>query len=122
MRNRAAWKKAAWSSAALCTSTILGHGSALAEPNAELQPAEKTKLSYWQDGEPRPFVASRLEVGLYAKEQLAVGYGMPYWANTTVEAFVMSTPSFAAGYVGVRGSLPFLDLRVGARDTYSYSR
>jgi dTDP-4-dehydrorhamnose 3,5-epimerase len=37
--------------------------------------------------------------------------GMPYWANTTVEAFVMSTPSFAAGYVGVRGSLPFLDLR-----------
>jgi hypothetical protein len=122
MRSRPAWKKTARSCAAFGFSALLGHRSALAEPKAELQPAEKTKLSYWEDGDPRWFAASRTELGLYAKQQIAVGYGMPYWANTSVEAFVMSTTSFAAGYAGLRGSLPFLDLRIGARDTYAYSR
>jgi hypothetical protein len=94
-----------------------------AEPVAE--PASKAKgrrLSYWDHGEPRFFAASRLELGLYAKPQVAVGYGKPYWMNATAEAFGITTLSFGAGYAGIRGSLSFLDLRVGARYTLSYDR
>lgn len=122
MRHRSAWEKAAERCAAFCVSSFLFYPAALAEPGTELQPVEATKLSYWQDGESRLFAAARLEVGLYAKPQVAVGYGKPYWANMTVEAFGISTSAFGAAYAGVRGSLPFLDLRVGARDTYSYNR
>src|SRR5258708_25636430 len=122
MRHGSARGKAVQRFAAFCLSSFLGQGSALAEPNAELQTSEKMRLSYWEAGGPRWFAASRLELGVYTKQQIALGYGTPYWENAAVEAFVMSTFSFAAGYAGIRGSLPFLDLRVGARDTYSYNR
>jgi hypothetical protein len=121
MRHRSAWARAAERCVALVIS-VLWHGSAFAAPQAELEPVEKEKLSYWQEGNPRFFAAARVEVGLYVKPQVAVGYGKPYWANATLEAFGISTTSFAAAYAGVRGSLPFFDLRIGARDTYSYSR
>src|SRR6266511_6493858 len=83
---------------------------------------EKVKLSYWDQGDPRFFVAARAEAGLYAKPQISVGYGKPYWINTSAEAYGISTTSFGAGYAGIRGTLPFLDLRIGARYTYSYYR
>jgi hypothetical protein len=79
-------------------------------------------LSYWDQGDPRFFVAARAEGGLYAKPQISVGYGKPYWINVSAEAYGISTTSFGAGYAGIRGSLPFLDLRIGARYTYSYYR
>jgi hypothetical protein len=82
----------------------------------------KQRLSYWEDGEPRFFAAGRIEAGLYVKPQIAVGYGQPYWINVNVEAFAISTTAFGAGYAGIRGALPFLDLRIGARYTYSYYR
>jgi len=85
-------------------------------------PVEKTKLSYWDQGDPRLFVASRVEAGFYVKPQIAVGYGKPYWINTSAEVYGISTTSFGAGYAGIRGTLPFLDLRIGARYTYSYYR
>jgi len=56
------------------------------------------------------------------KPQVAVGYGLPHWANVSAEAFGISTMSFGAGYAGIRGYLPFVDLRVGARYTSSYYR
>jgi hypothetical protein len=83
---------------------------------------KKERLSYWDQGEPRPFVASRIEVGLYTKPQIAVGYGKPYWMSATAEVFGITTFSFGAGYAGIRGSLPFLDLRIGTRYSYSYDR
>lgn len=81
-----------------------------------------SRLSPWSDGEPRLFVSARLELGLYMKPQVAVGYGKPYWLWVGMEAYPMSTLSFGAGYAGVRAVLPFADLRVGARDTFSYYR
>jgi hypothetical protein len=85
-------------------------------------PVEKVTLSYWDQGDPRFFVAARAEAGLYAKPQISVGYGKPYWINASAEAYGISTTSFGAGYAGIRGSLPFLDLRIGARYTYSFYR
>ena len=91
-------------------------------PRVENSPPVETRLSYWDHGDPRLFVAARVEAGLYVKPQISVGYGKPYWINTSAEAYGISTTSFGAGYAGIRGTLPFLDLRIGARYTYSYYR
>jgi hypothetical protein len=88
----------------------------------EISALEKRQLSYWAQGDPRWFTSGRMEGGLYLKPQLAVGFGQPYWFNVTAEAFGISTFSFGGGYTGIRGSLPFLDLRLGTRYTYSYNR
>jgi hypothetical protein len=82
----------------------------------------RTKLSYWDQPPPRWFVSSRIEAGGYVKPQAAIGYGEPHWAWAGAEAWLMSTFSFAAAYFGIRGSLPFVDLRLGLRNTYSYHR
>src|SRR5947207_2108779 len=86
--------------------------SAILERDARGQPigpppVEKVTLSYWDQGDPRLFVAARAEGGLYAKPQISVGYGKPYWINASAEAYGISTTSFGAGYAGIRGSLPF---------------
>jgi len=104
----------------VCVATLVGRDSA-AQQGGPVLP-ETTKQPYWQEGEPRLFAAARIEAGLYLKPQVAVGYGLPYWMNATVEAYGISTASFGAGYAGIRGSLPFFDLRVGGRYTYSYYR
>jgi hypothetical protein len=83
---------------------------------------EKRKLSYWAEGPFRWFLSSRTEFGIYAKAQVALGYGQPFWMWTGAETWAMTTTSFAAGYFGFRGTLPFLDLRLGARYTHSYFR
>jgi hypothetical protein len=83
---------------------------------------QKRILSYWDQGEARPFVASQIEVGLYVKPQISVGYGLPYWINTIAEVFAITTTSFGGVYGGIRGTLPFLDVRIGTRYTWSYHR
>lgn len=78
---------------------------------------------YWAEGATRPFLASKLEAGLvYAKPHVALGYGKPYWIWAGMEAYAITTNSFAAGYVGVRGSLPIVNLSIGTRYTRSYYR
>jgi hypothetical protein len=77
---------------------------------------------YWSRGTVRPFVSSRLDAGLvYAKPQVALGYGKPYWSWVGLEAYALSTHSLGAGYVGVRGALPFANASFGVRDSYSYT-
>ncbi len=86
-------------------------------------PAELIRSDYWSRGSSRLFMSSRLEAGLvYAKPQVAVGYGRPFWSWVGVEAFGLTTNSFGGGFVGVRGALPFVSLSLGARDSYSYVR
>jgi hypothetical protein len=92
-------------------------GEAVEAPEALIHP------DYWSDGKPRAFVSSRLEAGLvYGKPQIAVGYGRPYWMWIGAEAYAISTNSFGAAYAGFRAVLPFANLSLGARDTYSYYR
>jgi hypothetical protein len=82
-----------------------------------------SKLSAWDHGTPRPFVAARIDVGLiFARPAVGIGYGRPHWEWFGAEGYVMTTNSFAAAYAGARASLPFLDFTMGLRDTLSYRR
>ncbi|MEO7095680.1 MAG: hypothetical protein ABI175_20650, partial [Polyangiales bacterium] len=79
------------------------------------------RLSYWSEGDARPFLSSRLDAGFgYGKAQLAVGYGKPHWIWIGAEAFAITTYEFAAFYAGIRAYLPFVDVALGVRDNYSY--
>jgi hypothetical protein len=88
-------------------------------PQSPKKPEDR--LSYWAEGEARPFVSSRIDAGFgYVKAQVAAGYGKPYWMWIGVEAFPITTYEFAAFYAGFRAYLPFVDLALGIRDNYSY--
>src|SRR5258708_1467288 len=121
MRPRS-FRRRAWFELSLpCISLFCLSGAALAE-GADRPKEDEESLSYWAEGEPRLFVSGRVEAGLYAKPQIAVGYGLPHWANVSAEAYGISTTSFAAGYTGIRGYIPFVDLRIGARYTLPFYR
>src|SRR4051794_19942548 len=90
--------------------------------DASSESVKTTRFSYWQDGAPRAFVSTRTEVGAYVKAQFAVGYGKPHWMWIGIEGYPITTTAFGAGYLGLRAALPFLDLNLGARYTYSYYR
>ncbi len=120
MRQRTRQRKRV-AQALLGGSVFLTHAAA-AETTSEQPELGQSRFAYWNQGRARPFGAARMEAGLYLKPQIAVGYGEPYWINTTAETYGISTTSFGAGYGGIRGTLPFLELRVGARYTYSYYR
>jgi hypothetical protein len=105
-----------------CVATLAWTPAARGADGPAARPPEPL-VDYWQGGAPRPFVSSRIEGGIiYAKPQVAVGYGQPYWTWIGIEAYPMTTNSFFAGYVGIRAALPFLSLSFGARDSYSYYR
>ncbi len=94
---------------------VEGARTDLADPNLEISP--------WAAGKPRLFASSRIDAGVgYGKVQVAAGYGLPHWAWVGVEAYPISTFEFAGVYAGLRGSLPFLDLAIGVRDSASYRR
>jgi hypothetical protein len=94
---------------------------ALAHADAPGAPAPP-KLGYWADTTPRWFVAGRLEGGLYLKPQIFLGYGQPHWIWAGVEAYPVTTATFAGGYAGLRFSLPIFDVKLGVRDSFSFNR
>ncbi|MBI3203843.1 MAG: hypothetical protein HYZ29_20050 [Myxococcales bacterium] len=70
----------------------------------------------WERGVSRPFVAATLELGwTYVRPELAVGFGRPFhrWMGLDLKPLVTTTG--AGFYGGLRGSVPFLDLRAGVR-------
>jgi hypothetical protein len=78
--------------------------------------------SPWEAGEPRLFVAGRVEAGLHARALLQGGFGKPHWAWAGAQgaAFVTAHTSGVEG--AVRAALPFLDLQVALRRTRSFDR
>lgn len=81
------------------------------------------KYSAWQSDEHTLFVASASDVGVvYFRPHLTAGWGAPFWQFVGVDAYAISTNSFAAGYVGWRASLPWLDVQLGYRRTHAYNR
>lgn len=81
------------------------------------------KLSPWDHGSARAFVAGRIDAGIvFARPAFMLGYGRPHWEWFGVEAYALTTNSFGAVYAGTRASLPFLDFTIGVRDTLSYRR
>jgi hypothetical protein len=81
------------------------------------------KYSAWQSDEHSLFVASASDLGIvYFRPHATVGWGAPFWQFVGVDAYAISTNSFAAGYVGWRASLPWLDVQMGYRKTVGYDR
>ena len=59
---------------------------------------------------------------VYARPQLTLGYGAPFWQFSGFDGYLISTPGFAAAYAGWRASLPFLDVQFGRRWNYPFNR
>lgn len=103
----------------LCLGVFFARESA-AQKNA---PKPRPKYSAWQSDEHTYFVASASDLGfLYFRPHATVGWGAPFWQFVGVDAYAISTNSFAAGYVGWRASLPWLDVQMGYRKTVGYDR
>jgi hypothetical protein len=82
---------------------------------------EPKPLSYWEPGDARPFVSTRVDASVnFAKGLVAVGYGKPHWMWIGAEGFALSTTEFGGFYGGVRASTPILDIAYGVRDNFSY--
>lgn len=77
----------------------------------------------WSQGDPRSFVALTIDVGyLYLRPRAAFGYGKPHSTWVGLEVNPIFALSGLGAYAGVKGQLPFIDLRVGARYFYALER
>lgn len=111
--------------ARLSTTLCLGL-TALATPcAAQATPLEhdEQKYSEWQSDEHSLYASSASDAGIvYARPQLTLGYGAPFWAFSGFDGYLLSTNGFAAAYAGWRASLPFLDVQFGHRWNYPFNR
>jgi len=79
------------------------------------------RASTWADGPVRPFVATRLDLGfLYFKPRVSFGYGRPHhvWAGLDLNPLVSG--NHGGVWAGARGTLGWIDLRVGGRYQYAW--
>lgn len=85
--------------------------------------AGATGLARWKGGEARAFVGATIDVGfLYLRPRFQVGFGRPHWLWGGVELNPIVSLNGFGGYAGLRGALPSVDLRVGARGFMSFER
>lgn len=81
------------------------------------------RRAYWSRGAHRWFTSSMIDVGyLYARPQIAVGWGKPHWRYFQLETFANVSGGGAAQYGGIRLGLPFLEVRSGARYQIPFNR
>jgi hypothetical protein len=86
-------------------------------------PEQSAITANWSARRARPFAASTVELGwLYARPRIAIGYGRPHWEWIGAETTSTVSPSYLAQYAGLHAVVPLLDVRVGARYTYSLAR
>lgn len=77
----------------------------------------------WRVGAPRWFVSGIFDTGyLYVRPRFSAGYGRPHYAWAGFEANPLVSGEGAGGYFGLRGALPRIDLRVGARYFHTFDR
>ena len=77
----------------------------------------------WRQGRVRPFLSTRVDLGfVFLKPRVSLGYGRPHdvWVGLDVNPLISFEGVGAWG--GLRGTLGWLDLRVGARYQYTFSR
>ena len=78
-------------------------------------------LRSWSEGTPRLFAASLVDVGfLYLRPRAALGYGKPHSSWFGLELNPLFVSSGVGAYGGIRGALPFLDIRAGVRGYYAF--
>jgi len=88
-----------------------------------LQLKGKSSGNPWKQGEPRLFLATRLDLGfLFLKPRISAGYGRPHdvWIGVDINPLISFEGVGAWG--GLRGALSWIDLRVGARYQYTWRR
>ncbi len=128
-RALAAWMVSAlalsWSAPALAQNEDAG---ANAVAKAPVEPGEgkdpdTTRARFWSEGAPRLFFATSTDLGyLYARPRAIVGYGRPFWTWLGFEANPQVSQRFLGAYAGLRGELPFFDLRLGTRYAFSFQQ
>lgn len=86
---------------------------------AELPPPDPG----WQQGAVRWFAAGLIDIGpLYLRPRLSAGWGRPFREWVGVDTNPLISGEGIGAYAGVRGSLPHLDVRAGARYFSTFSR
>jgi hypothetical protein len=121
--------------AALGFAMVSGYGaSALAQDPLGVAPASPSPPAaegieqavvarYWELGRPRWFLATALEAGYaYVRPKFALGYGRPYWTWIGLEAYPLVSLGGLGQYAGIGAALPGVNLRVGGRYFYPFSR
>jgi hypothetical protein len=101
-------------------SALAAASSARAQEPDEVMP-ESEVIEGW--GEARWFAGGSLDVGfLYLRPRFSSGYGVPHtlWVGLDVNPIV-SVNGFGA-YGGLRAAAPWIDLRVGARYYFAFTR
>lgn len=114
-----------WTSPAHAQNEDAG-ANAVAKPTVnpdEGKDPDTTRSRFWSEGPPRPFFATAIDLGyLYLRPRAIVGYGRPFWTWIGFEANPQVSQRFLGGYAGIRGELPFFDLRLGSRYVFSFQQ
>lgn len=77
----------------------------------------------WDEGRVRKFAALTADVGfLYLRPRLSLGYGKPFQDWIGVDANPVAAGAGLGVYGGLRFALRWVDLRLGPRYFYSFSR
>jgi hypothetical protein len=130
-RRRAA--RAVLLAAAAAATLLVASGRALAQDPGEVASTATVanpltlglggRRPYWSGTHGAPFLAASFEAGLvYVRPTMMLGYGKPHWRWFGAEVQSQIAPGNYAEYVGLRGALPFADLRAGARYSFTPSQ
>jgi hypothetical protein len=83
---------------------------------------DPTMARSWSVAPNRPFVSTTIDMGyVYARPRVSVGYGKPFTRWVGVDGNPIATSTGLGLYGGLRGVLPYLDLRVGARQFWAFT-
>jgi hypothetical protein len=124
LMRRARWLAligAAWLRAAVAHADPSERAQAEDAPAGTAQ-GSRPENGYWSVGEPRWFLSTKSDLGLYAKPYFSAGYGIPHWIWAGLDVNAITTSEVGQVYAGVRAASPVFDVAFGFRDTYSYSR
>jgi hypothetical protein len=109
--------------------TAVAHAAPPESPESDEAPTpaptaegSRPENGYWSVGDPRWFVSTKSDLGLYAKPYFSAGYGMPHWIWAGIDVNAISTIEMGQVYAGVRGATPVFDLAFGFRNTYAYGK
>ena len=83
---------------------------------------DPTMARDWAAFPSRLFVATTVDVGyVYARPRVTLGYGKPFTTFVGLDVNPIATNTGLGLYGGLRGAVPYLDLRVGARQFWAFS-
>jgi hypothetical protein len=97
------------------------HPHVLDPHDARRSPLEPTPMTadpmrHWQLNPARPFLQATIDLGFpYLRPTVAAGYGRPHYMWAGIETTPQISGNFGALYVGLRATLPWLEVRTGVR-------